>query len=141
MNIVKWDPFRSLLDFPRVGSPFDAPQSEGRARNWAPVVDIYEKDGDLVIRAELPGVTRDDIDVSVEDGVLTLSGERKTEEALEDANAYRRERFFGKFARAFTLPDNVDAESIGASFKDGVLEVRVPKVERAKARKIEVAAA
>ena len=73
--------------------------------------------------------------------LLTLSGERKLEQELEEANAYRRERFFGKFTRAFTLPDNVDAERIGAAFKDGVLEVRVPKADRVKPRKIEVSAA
>lgn len=143
MNIAKLDPFRALLDFPRSGFPLAAAEAEAdpATRPWAPVVDIFEKGDDVVIRAEIPGVAKEDVSVAVEDGVLTLSGERKTDEEYEDANAYRRERFFGRFSRSFTMPETVDIERIEARFKDGVLEVRVPKVERVKPRKIEIEAA
>jgi HSP20 family protein len=142
MNIVKWDPFRTLLDFPRLGHSFETDNPSERVRSWAPVVDIYENDEHgVVIRAELPGVDKQDVSVGVENGVLTLAGERKTDKELEEGTAYRRERFHGSFRRSFSLPDEVDTDQIAASFKDGVLEIRLPKSERAKPRKIEVNAA
>ena len=127
MNIVKWDPFGAF--------GFDVQE---RSRSWAPVVDIYEKGDDVVIRAELPGVNRDDIEVGVDKGVLTLSGERKIDKDVEEGTTYRRERFYGKFTRSFTLPDSVDASRIAAKAKDGVLEIRVPKAEQARPRRIEI---
>ena len=140
MNTVKWDPFHNLLNVPRFGASSALTRS-GDERPWAPTVDIFEKDDDVFIRAELPGVSRDDIDVSVEDGVLTLSGERKTDERFHEAGVYRRERSFGRFKRGFAMPDTVDTDRIEARYKDGILEIRVPKVERLRPRKIEIDAA
>jgi len=119
MTLVRWDPSQA----------------------WAPAVDIFEKDHDLVIRAELPGVNKDDIDVGIEDGVLTLRGERKREAEVEDGSAYRLERVYGAFTRSFTLPTTVDASKIEAAYKDGVLQVTVPKLEAAKPKKVQIKAA
>ncbi len=100
----------------------------GRAgQDWAPSADIYEKDGHLVVKAELPGVDRDDISVTVEDGDLVLQGERRAEDEVEEDAFYRMERFTGTFYRRFALPDGIDEGQITAEYKDGVLEVRIPK--------------
>ena len=146
MTLVRWDPFRDLLDMTnRLSRMYpDAPaewSGDDVPSAWAPRVDIFEKDDALVLRAELPGIDNGDLDVRVEDGTLTLEGERKRETASDDGNVYRRERSYGRFVRSFKLPSTVDASQIAASYKDGVLEVRLPKVETAKPRKIEIQAA
>src|SRR5919107_1706890 len=92
---------------------------------WAPVLDVLQEDGDIVVRAELPGVKPEDVDITLHDGVLTISGERKAEEQREDSGYYVRERRYGSLRRSMTLPQGVDESSIGARFDDGVLEVRV----------------
>ena len=125
MRLVRWDPFRDFAAYSA----------------WAPVVDIFERGEDLVIRAELPGVSRDAIDVRVENGVLTLQGERKREHELKDETTYRLERSYGAFARSFTLPTTVDEARISATFKDGVLEIAIPKADHAKPKKVEIQAA
>ena len=140
MRLVRWDPFRDLL---RLSDPFpmlsrsDAPLD----RAGLPAVDVFERGDDLVLRAEFPGVERDDIDVRVEDHTLTLHAERKREADFEDKNAFIRERTYGVLTRRFDLPETVDASRIDASFKNGVLEVTLPKADEAKPRKIEIAAA
>ena len=108
MNVVRWDPFRLLID--------QATRLDGEEghRAWLPPVDIFQAQDNLVLRAEVPGVDKDNIDVRVENGVLTLQGDRKTETDLDDKNAFRRERIFGRFARSFTLPTTVDAATSGA---------------------------
>ena len=108
---------------------------------WAPAVDIFEKDHNIVIRAELSGVKKDDIDIDIEDGVLTLKGERRRESEVEEGNAYRLERVYGAFTRSFSLPTTVDPSNVQAAYKDGVLEVTVPKLEAAKPRKVQIQAA
>jgi HSP20 family protein len=143
MAIVRWDPLRDLMSIQeRVGRLLaDAPTRWGTDEGygaWAPAVDIFEKGEDLVIRAELAGVDRNDIDVRVENGVLILRGERKHAEAVEEKNAYRMERVYGSFARSFSLPTTVDPSRISASLKDGVLEVVLPKAEEAKPKKVEI---
>jgi len=110
-------------------------------RAWAPPVDVFEKDHNLVIRAELPGVQKDDIEVGIENGVLTLKGERKRETEFEEANAYRMERVYGAFTRSFSLPTTVDPSKVEAVYKDGVLELTVPKLEAAKPKKVQIKAA
>lgn len=105
---------------------------------WRPTVDTYEKDDSIMIKAELPGVKKDDVSIDVNNNVLSIKGERKDEENMEEGDYYRRERFYGNFQRAFTLPENVDTDKIEASFKDGVLEVKVPKTEESKGKKIEI---
>ena len=105
---------------------------------WAPPCDIYE-DGDcIIVKAEVPGIDRNDIDVQVENNVLTLRGERKREKEVRSENLYRTERSYGAFSRSFTLPVSVDTGRIKAEYKDGVLHVTLPKVEEAKPRKIKV---
>jgi HSP20 family protein len=105
---------------------------------WAPSCDIYEEGDSIVVKAELPGVEKSDIDVQVENNVLTLRGERKREKEVKSENLYRTERFYGAFSRSFTLPVTVDTEKIQAEYKDGVLQVTLPKVDAAKPRRINV---
>lgn len=106
--------------------------------NWNPVVDIFEKDDTIVIKAELPGVDKKDIQIDIKENILTLRGERATDNEIKEDNYYRRERTCGKFERLFTLPDHIDAEKITAEFKDGVLRIGIPKPEETKPRKIDV---
>ena len=132
MTLVKWDPLRDLMNLQR---RLVAEDSYG---TWAPVVDIFEKGDDLVISAEVPGLERDEIDIRVENNTLVLRGERKRESELDEKDAYRLERSFGAFTRSFTLPKTVDASRITASYKNGVLEIKLPKAEEAKPRQIEI---
>jgi HSP20 family protein len=105
---------------------------------FAPPVDIIEREGDVILIADLPGVRREDIDVSVENRTLTLSGERKETAELQESTVYRAERAAGKFTRTFSLPATVDVNRISADYKDGVLRVSLPKAEHARARRIEI---
>lgn len=98
--------------------------------DWTPSADVYEKDGTLVIRADLPGVAKEDIDVMVDNGDLVIKGERKSDEEIEEKNYFRIERFSGAFYRRFPLPDNIDEDQISAEYRDGVLEVWLPKPTR-----------
>jgi len=106
--------------------------------SWAPLCDIYEEGDNIVVKAELPGLDRNDIDVQVENNVLTLRGERKRENEVKSENLFRTERYYGTFTRSFTLPATVDTEKIRAEYKEGVLLLTMPKVEEAKPRKIKV---
>ena len=133
MKLVHWDPFQ---DFMTLG------QRLGRdAVGWAPPVDIFEKQDQLVIRAEVPGIKKEDMDVRIENGVLTLHGERKHEADVAEGNAHLMERSYGSFTRSFSLPTTVDAAKIVATYKDGVLEVVVPKAEAAKSKRVQIQAA
>lgn len=105
---------------------------------WRPIVDTYEKDDAIVVSAELPGVKKDDVSIDVKNNILTMSGERKHEDEINENDYYRSERFYGKFQRSFTLPDNVDADNVDASFKDGVLKITIPKTEQSAKKKIEI---
>jgi HSP20 family protein len=127
MMLTHWTPTREFEDRKRSG--------------WTPSIDVVERKDALVFRAELAGVPAADIDVRVEDNTLQFSGERKREVENGDETAFRRERFFGKFERRFRLPDTIDASKIDAHYRDGVLEVVLPKLERAKPRKVEIRAA
>ena len=139
MNVVRWDPFRDLVAIQdRMQRMLHDDATYGA---WVPPVDIFHDKDNLVLRAELPGVDKDNIDVRVENGVLTLQGERKTDTDLDDKNAFRRERIFGRFARSFTLPTTVDAARITARYRDGVLEIVLPKAEAAKPKRVEIQAA
>jgi HSP20 family protein len=108
---------------------------------WAPAVDIFENGDDLVIRAEIPGVDKDEVDISVRNNSLTLRGERKREQEIDDDNAYRLERSYGNFVRSFSLPRTVDSSRISAKYSNGVLDIILPKAEEAKPKKIEIATA
>ena len=105
---------------------------------WTPAVDLFEDKDNFVVRAELPGMKKEDIDLSLHDGSLSISGERKSEEKYQDAEAYRSERFFGRFQRTISFPASVAVEKTKAQYKDGVLTVTLPKTEEAKPKQIEV---
>ena len=111
---------------------------ESPLRAWAPVLDVREDADNFVIRAELPGLKREDIEVSLQDGALVISGERKVEEKQEGVEIHRQERFYGKFQRALTLPELVAADKVKAQYKDGILTVTLPKTEEAKPKQIDV---
>ena len=113
--------------------------ADGDAANeWSPRVDVREEDGRYVILADVPGVDPKDIEISMDKGVLTVSGERKSESQTENAKVTRVERGYGSFKRSFTLPDSVDAEAVSAAGKHGVLEISIPKKPQAAPRKIEI---
>jgi HSP20 family protein len=144
MNLTRWEPFRDMLSLQdRTNRLFNDPYVRLTAPTeavggWFPLVDIHEDAERIVLRAEVPGVNRDDIEVSVENGTLTLRGEKKHAKETESENAYRQERFYGFFTRSFVLPSAIDSEHINATYKDGVLEVVVPKAEEARPRKIAI---
>lgn len=130
MNLIRWNPIGDLDDFfarfPRGLHPRQS-ASSGEVSEWRPAANITENDKEYTIRADLPEVKKDDIDVSIANGVLTLSGERRYEKSSEDEKEHRRETFFGSFQRSFALPDDVEVEGIKADSKDGVLIVHLPK--------------
>ena len=136
MTLVRWDHFRDLMNLQQHLTS----RAEDSYGTWAPVVDIFEKGDDLVICAEVPGLEQDDVDINIENNILVLRGERKRKTEFEERDAYRLERTFGVFTRSFSLPKTVDSDRISASYKNGVLELTLPKVEQAKPRKIEIRA-
>jgi HSP20 family protein len=141
MALVRWNPARELasMEVDRLNNMFANFYGEGLARNWVPPVDIYENDQhEVVLKAELPAMKREDISVTFENSVLTLKGERRFEEEVPAERFQRLERFHGSFSRSFTIPATVDAARINASYKDGVLTVRLPQREEAKPKQITV---
>ena len=141
MAIVRWNPLGSLagMEIDRLNRMFADFQNEAFNQAWVPAVDIYETDShEVVIKAELPDVKKEGINVTFENNVLTLSGERKQEETTKREQYQRVERHFGSFSRSFTLPATVDASRIVASYKDGVLTIRLPRREEAKPKQISV---
>jgi HSP20 family protein len=119
-------------------SIFDPAQSSPLLSGWNPALDVYEDSDNIVVKAELPGMKKEDIDVSLHDGALSISGERKREEKYEGAETCREERFVGRFQRTITLPSPVDAGKVKAQYKDGILSITLPKTEEAKPKHIEV---
>jgi HSP20 family protein len=143
MALVRWDPLREIDDlFHRytraVGLPRTGSQASLAPGDWTPQVDIAETDKEFVIKAEIPEVRKEDVKVSVENGVLTIRGERKQETEEKGKKFHRVERLYGSFTRSFTLPDNVDAANIKASFKEGMLGLHIQKTVEAKPKSIEV---
>lgn len=140
MAIQKYRPFTLLDQLQReVSSLFNAPAvSNFGTEEWAPAVDIKDEKNKFVIHADLPGVKADDIDVSVDNDVLTIKGERESVKEQEKENYKRIERFSGSFMRRFTLPDGADLDKISAKTKDGVLELTVPKTEKSKSKHIDI---
>jgi HSP20 family protein len=137
MALIRWEPvpvhrlFNSFFD-----TPTAAPA--GTLRRWTPAIDVVETESEYVLRADLPGLTEQDVNVELENDVLTVSGERKSEQEERKAGYYRIERSSGSFRRALRLPEGVDPEAIKASFEHGVLEVRIPKPEQRKPRKVAI---
>ena len=145
MAIVRWEPFRDLLatqkEFDRLFREAFTPgfgEGELSTRTWAPPVDIFENENNIVLKAELPGVEPKDVEVRVEDNTLYLKGERKFEKETKEENYHRIERAYGSFARSFSLPSSIDAEKVAADYKDGLLTLTLPKREEAKPKTIKI---
>ena len=139
MNITRWDPFSDMEEIMKQYNRSLAkhPSHEGMLRaDWAPAVDITENDKEFLIKAELPEVKKEDINIDVNNGILTLSGERYSE--TRDEKKHRIERSYGSFSRSFSLPDNVNESGISAESKDGMLYLHLPKTEAEKPKKIKV---
>src|SRR3954470_21752580 len=146
MAIVRWEPLRELTTLQNemnrlFNTAFDTPSAAGNGgtlRRWMPAMDLVETDDHFVLRADLPGMSEDDINIEFEDRTLTISGERKAEGEIKKDGYVRVERAFGSFSRALTLPQGVDPEAVTAHFDRGVLEVSIPKPEARKPRRIEI---
>ena len=146
MRVIKWEPFREVDDvfdrfFADAFRRWPRATVEGRAAaDWAPAADVTETEGEYLIKAELPEVRKEDVSLSVQDGVLTLTGERKQEKRDDNEKVHRVERFYGSFARRFSLPEDADEQSIKAESKNGVILIHIPKhkVVQPQARQIEV---
>lgn len=146
MTIVKWDPFRNVAALQdRINRIFD--ESFSRTADldddismsaWKPLVDIYETYEAIILKAELPGIKKNDVSVEVKDNVLTLKGVRTEEKEIKEKNYYRKERAFGTFSRSFNLQHRIQPDKIKARFKDGVLKIEIPKPEEEKPKQITV---
>ena len=146
MNLVKWDPFRELEDvsnrlnrlFGQSLARSESGQNMLAVVDWAPSVDISETDSEYLIKGEIPGVKKEDVKVSIQDGMLTIQGERKQEKEEKGKKFHRIERSYGSFVRSFRVPDDADENSVKAEFKDGMLNVTLAKSAKAKPKAIEV---
>ena len=145
MSIVRWSPARELLgvqnEVNRLFNNFfdrDLFETSYRHSVWEPAVDISETQEDFQVNADLPGLTKDDVKISYEDGVITIKGEKRQEKEEKEKNYHRVERRYGAFERSFRLPARVEANKIEAKFKDGVLSLRLPKAEDAKPKEIPI---
>ena len=145
MTIVRWEPLRELNSLQSemnrlFNTVFDTPSgtSGNVLRRWMPAMDLVESGDHFVLRADLPGMGEDDVNIEFEDGTLTVSGERKSEHEEGNEGFHRVERSFGRFSRSLTLPQGIDPEAVTASFDRGVLEIRIPKPEQRKPRKIAI---
>lgn len=143
-RIEPWDDLNTLHErmnkifkFPAVKSYFDdvEPLAHGK---WAPAVDVSENESEYIVKADLPGISKEDMTVDISDNVITIKGERKHEEKVEEDKYVLVERSYGTFTRSFSLPQNVDAEGIKANYADGVLELKLPKKEESKPKQIKV---
>ncbi len=146
MNLIKWDPFRELEDvsnrlnrvFGRPVARMDSNSELLTMADWTPSADISETDKAYVIKAEIPGVQKEDVKVTIQEGMLTIQGERKMEKEEKDKKFHRIERSYGSFMRSFRVPDDADESAVTAEFKDGVLNVTLNKSERPKPKSINV---
>jgi len=144
-DVPHWSPFRQLANLrEEIDRLFESPMAEMTQSShqflsgWMPAIDLSEDKDHLYLKAELPGMKREDIEVSVHEGVLTLSGERKQDSRFAQAEVYRSERFLGRFQRTVTLPTLIDAEKVRATYKDGLLYITLPKAEESKPKHIEI---
>jgi HSP20 family protein len=141
MNVIRWEPFREMEEMFRQYAPLlgrTAPGSGGQVAQWRPVADISETDKEYLIKAELPEVRKEDVKITIEDGVITISGERKQQHEERNENEIRVESIYGSFARSFVLPEDADTEHIRAESKDGVLRIHIPKAASKKAKQVSV---
>ncbi len=147
-GMMRWRPFQELEDMDRwLDEAFGRPFLPGvwrrfpvAEKEWLPAVEMFEKEDKFVVKAELPGMKHEDVDISVTDDTLTIKGDKRSEKEVKEEDYYFSERSFGSFLRSIALPSNVDAEKIEASFDDGVLEIDLPKVPEVKPKKITVSA-
>ncbi len=143
-TLAPWPTFGRLSDLrDEIDRLFDAPLAEWARTpsvfgGWTPAIDLVETKDNVVVRAELPGMKKEDIEVTLHEGALNISGERKSEKKVEAQGVYRSERYFGRFQRAVTLPSPVAADKVKADYKDGILTVTLPKTEEAKPKQIDV---
>jgi len=149
MALIRWEPVRELNTIQNemnrlFNTFFEAPGGQATgpatARRWIPAMDLVETEDDFVLRADLPGVNEEDVNIELEDNVLTISGQRKAEHEVRKEGYYRVERASGSFSRSLTLPEGVDPEKVAAHFERGVLEVKIPKPEQRKPRKVTISA-
>jgi len=147
MALIRWEPVRELGTIQNemnrlFNTFFESPAGVGNGpqalRRWIPAMDLVETNEDFVLRADLPGLSEKDVNIELEDNVLTVSGERKSEHEERKEGYYRVERASGSFSRSLTLPEGVDPESVKASFDRGVLEIRIPKPEARKPRRVAI---
>jgi HSP20 family protein len=147
MAIVRWEPLREFSTLQNemnrlFNTVFDTPAPSsgngGALRRWLPAMDLIETEDHFVLRADLPGLSEEDVNLEVEDRVLTISGERKAEHEVSKEGYHRVERAFGNFSRSLTLPEGINPEAVQATFDRGVLEVRIPKPEERKPRKVSI---
>ena len=144
MTLVPWDPFRNLLSIQdRMNRLFDESLHRGGTENfdrgtWTPPVDIYETEHELVLVTEIPGMDEKDVEIEVSDNVLSLKGERTMEKSVNQESYHRVERTYGHFSRSFTLPQTVDSDKITATYNKGVLEIKMPKSQKAKPQQIKI---
>jgi HSP20 family protein len=146
MAIIRWDPSRELTSLQGemnrlFNTFFDTPAGGGNGgsyRRWVPAMDLVETEDTYVLRADLPGLSEEDVTIEVENNVLTVAGDRKAEHESKGEGYYRVERAFGSFSRSLTLPEGVDPEAVAASFDKGVLEVRIPKPEETKPKRVSI---
>ena len=146
MALIRWDPFRDLLTLQdRMDRLFEESLSRNKVFEqslasglWSPAVDIYETENEIILKAELPGLKKEDVSIEVTDDSLTLSGERSFEKDVKEENYHRIERSYGSFSRTFSLPSTVDRDNVIAKFNDGILEIHIPKAEKSTARVIEI---
>ena len=144
MGLTQWEPTRNFVQLQdRINKVFTEAFNRGdeglmNRRTWIPPVDIYQNGKELVLKAELPDMKREDIDITIEEHTLTIKGEKKLDTDVKDENVRRIERLYGSFTRSFTLPPTVDASNVSADYKDGVLTLRLPIREEAKPRQVHV---
>ena len=146
MSLIRWEPYGGLINLQSninrlFNDVFPRKTAEGDDLSlgaWRPMVDICDTENAIVVTAELPGVKKEDISIEVKDNILTIKGDRSVDSEVKEENYYRRERSFGSFQRSFSLPTDVNPESIKAGFKDGVLKIEVPKSEAKKPKQISI---
>jgi len=134
--LARWEPFRELAR--AFDDPFFRTAFGDASNRWCPAVDVAENDKELLVSADLPGIDPKQVEITVQENILTLSGERKAESESKDGSYHRIERSYGSFTRSFVLPSTVDETKVSAEYKDGVLRIHLPKREEAKPRKINV---
>lgn len=145
MSILKWKPYNEMVDFyNRVNRIFDddffgrSNEQSIRAGTWIPPMDVYESQDDYVMKIEVPGLSKDDVKVELNNGTMTIRGERKEEKEIKKEDYHRVERFYGSFTRSFQLPQNADITKVNANMREGVLELKIHKREEAKTKSIEI---